>query len=75
LVGWYLPIGLLLVYFLSVLLVSAIQHKSGLIALKSLQAVMVQLYGYGWGFARSYVKLFNTRKTPEDILPELFFRK
>ena len=75
LVGWYLPIGLLLFYFLSVLLVSAIQHKSGLIALKSLQAVMVQLYGYGWGFARSYVKLFNTRKTPEELLPELFFRK
>jgi hypothetical protein len=46
-----------------------------LIALKSLQAVMVQLYGYGWGFARSYVKLFNTRKTPEELLPELFFRK
>lgn len=73
--GWFLPVGLLGLYFLATVLVSAVQYRSVVISMLSLQAVMVQLYGYGWGFIRSYVKLLNKRKTAEELLPELFFRK
>jgi glycosyltransferase involved in cell wall biosynthesis len=73
--GWYLPVGLLGLYFLAILLVSGVQYKNMGISVLSLMAVIVQLYGYGWGFVRSYFKLLNKRKTAEELLPELFFRK
>ena len=50
-----------------------IKNKSIEIALYSLVATIIQFYGYGVGFLKSFINLFLLKKKPESAHPELFF--
>ena len=63
------------VYFLMVLVVSTIQNKSLKIGLLSVVAVWKQFYGYGTGFLKSFVLVQVLKKNPQEVFPELFFKK
>lgn len=62
-------------YFLAVILLSAIQNKSLTIGFLSLIAVWKQFYGYGTGFLKSFVQVQMLKKDPKQVFPELFFKK
>jgi hypothetical protein len=62
-------------YFFLLFLVSWIQNKNSTIAYYSVYAAVIQFYGYGTGFLKSYYKIFILRQKPEIAFPELFFKK
>ena len=62
-------------YFLVLFLVSTYQNKSVKIGYLSLIAVWKQFYGYGTGFAESFIKIIVLKQNPQKTFPELFFKK
>lgn len=60
-------------YFVLLGILSLIQNRSFKIAFYSIVATVVQFYGYGMGFFKSYVKIFILKKAPREAFPELFF--
>lgn len=60
-------------YFVLIFVVSTIQNRSLKIGLWSILAVMIQFYGYGFGFLKSFILIQLLKKEPEKVFPELFF--
>lgn len=60
-------------YFVLIFVVSTIQNRSLKIGLSSILAVMIQFYGYGFGFLKSFILIQLLKKEPEKVFPELFF--
>jgi len=69
------PLGLFFFYYILVFCDSLLKNRSIAVALLSLVAVTIQLLGYGYGFLKSTVLLSLIRKAPEEIFPNLFFKK
>ena len=63
----------LLLYVLTVFLLSTLQNKSAYIGLLSVAAVFVQFFGYGWAFLRSTYHIRWCKKDPKTQFPHLFF--
>lgn len=63
------------IYFVFIGLSSLFQNKSLLIAFYSVIAAIIQFYGYGIGFLRSFYKISVLKMNPEQAFPELFFKK
>ena len=72
--GIWFFLGLYLLYFLLIFIISMIQSKSLIIALYSLFAVATQFYGYGIGFLKSFWNIIILKKSPQKSFPELFFK-
>ena len=72
----YLLIPLLLYYAL-IFIASSLQYRNISIGLLSIITSAIQLYGYGWGFIKSYVKkvMFGKTKTVEDELNKYYNKK
>ncbi len=70
-----LPVYLYILYLLTVLVLSSLQNKSLKIGLYSVVAVGIQFYGYGLGYAESFLKIHLLKAVPQDAFPELFFKK
>lgn len=66
--------GIYLFYFIILFGVSAFKHRSFLVALYSVLAVMIQFFGYGFAFLISYTQIIIFKKNPEVIYPNLFFK-
>lgn len=62
-------------YFLAILVGSTLQSKNLKIGFFSLFAVATQFYGYGIGFLKSYWNIILLKKKPQEVFPELFFKK
>lgn len=62
-------------YFTILFVFSVIQNKSVKIGFFSIIAVFIQFFGYGFGFLESYFKISVLKKNPEEVFPELFFKK
>jgi glycosyltransferase involved in cell wall biosynthesis len=62
-------------YFLAIFIVSTFQNKSLKIGFFSLIAVVTQFYGYGTGFLKSFWNIKVLKKKPQEVFPELFFKK
>lgn len=62
-------------YFLAIFIVSTLQNKSLKIGFFSLFAVVTQFYGYGTGFLKSFWNIKLLKKKPQEVFPELFFKK
>lgn len=77
LLGFKIPhfLGLYIIYFTILFLVSLFVNKSLKIALYSVYAAIIQFYGYGKGFLLSFYKIFILKQKPEEAFPELFFKK
>lgn len=63
------------IYFFVLFLVSSYQNKSIKIGYLSVIAVWKQFYGYGTGFIQSFVKVIILKQKPQEVFPELFFKK
>ena len=66
---------LFLCYFGMIFVSSLVQNKNIEIAFYSIIATVIQFYGYGLGFIKSFFKVFILKKKPEEAHPELFFKK
>ncbi|XLS30905.1 glycosyltransferase [Flavobacteriaceae bacterium M23B6Z8] len=71
--GYFLPIMAMLLYFLLIFVESLIKNKNLLVALLSIPAVIIQFFGYGYGFFKSTWKVGIMKRTPEKAFPKLFF--
>jgi len=69
-----LPLKLYGVYFITSFLLALISTKNGIAALFSILAIMIQFFGYGYGFLKSTVKLIFSNKDVEEQFPNLFFK-
>lgn len=68
-------LGIYGLYFLAIFIVSTFQNKSLKIGFFSLIAVVTQFYGYGTGFLKSFWNIKVLKKKPQEVFPELFFKK
>lgn len=62
-------------YFTLLFLFGTIQNASLKIGSLSLIASVIQFYGYGTGFLKSFIKVVLFKQEPEKAFPELFFKK
>ena len=67
-------ISLYMIYFIVAFLVALISTKSLIVALQSVVAILIQFYGYGYGFLKSTLKLKMSKKSPQQQFPNLFFK-
>ena len=64
-----------ILYFIITFILALLSSKSIVVSLLSLMAVVVQFFGYGYGFLKSnLLLLLNSNKEPETIFPKLFFK-
>ncbi|WP_103864624.1 glycosyltransferase family 2 protein [Aquimarina sp. I32.4] len=73
--GWWYFMAFLIVYLGVIFLGATVQYKNISIGLQSILAVMIQFYGYGKGFLKSYYYIHLLKKTPEKQFKKLFFSK
>ncbi len=62
-------------YFILLFSTSFLQNKSFEIAGYSVVAAVIQFYGYGIGFLKSFLKIHILKMKPEVAFPNLFFKK
>lgn len=64
-----------ILYFIITFILALLSSKSIVVSILSLMAVVVQFFGYGYGFLKSnMLLLLNSNKEPETIFPKLFFK-
>ncbi|WP_422104978.1 glycosyltransferase [Winogradskyella sp.] len=68
-----LPLYLYLFYFVLAFTLALISTKNIGVALQSVLAVIIQFFGYGYGFLKSTFNLLVLRKKPREAFPKLFF--
>lgn len=61
-------------YFIITFFVALISTKSVKVSLLSLVAILVQFFGYGYGFFKSTFVLQSSKRKPEILFPDLFFK-
>lgn len=71
--GYLALFGVFLLYFVAIILDSAVKNKSILIGLISLRAVLTEFFGYGLGFLKSTFYIRLLKRNPQNQFPELFF--
>ncbi|OMP29781.1 glycosyltransferase family 2 protein [Mangrovimonas sp. DI 80] len=74
LLGYSFGILAYLAYFFIAFLLALFETKSLEVALKSMYAIAIQFFGYGYGFLKSTITLKVLGKTPEAAFPHLFFK-
>ena len=67
------PILIYALYFLIAFSMALLDSKSFYVAILSMIAIFIQFGGYGYGFLKSTLKLKSTKKSPEELFPNLFF--
>ena len=68
-------LSLYFVYFTIIFLHATYLNKSGIVGILSIQATAIQFFGYGTGFLKSYVQTNVLKRKPENVFPELFYKK
>jgi glycosyltransferase involved in cell wall biosynthesis len=72
-VGYKLPIIMFAVYFLLAFFMAFIKYNLS-VALMVTPTILIQFFGYGWGFLKSTITLLLSKKKPEELFPYLFFK-
>lgn len=67
-------IQMYLLYFIVVFVLALITTKSIIVALYAIPAIVVQFFGYGFGFLKSTIIIGVFKKDPKQFFPELFFK-
>ncbi|HIC30491.1 MAG TPA: glycosyltransferase [Flavobacteriaceae bacterium] len=62
-------------YFGIAFILAIYKTKSIVVAIKSLLAIIIQFFGYGYGFLKSTLVLSLSKRNPELLFPSLFFKK
>ncbi|MFC0604520.1 glycosyltransferase [Winogradskyella pulchriflava] len=68
-----LPFYLYCFYFALAFILALFSTKSIIVAFQSIIAILVQFFGYGYGFLKSTFSLLVLRKQPKEAFPNLFF--
>lgn len=63
-----------LAYFSIAFLWSSVINKNIVVGLQSIMAIMVQFFGYGYGFLKSTIAISLMGKNPRTVFPQLFFK-
>ncbi|WP_461598248.1 glycosyltransferase family 2 protein [Winogradskyella sp.] len=71
--GIMLPLYIFLSYFIIAFLMAFYVNKNSIVALLALIAIVVQFFGYGYGFLWSTLNIKLLNKIPEERFPQLFF--
>jgi glycosyltransferase involved in cell wall biosynthesis len=61
-------------YFIIAFVLALISNRSFSVALQALLAIVVQFFGYGYGFLKSTFNLVLLKRNPEKTFPQLFFK-
>ncbi|GAA3589088.1 glycosyltransferase [Flavivirga amylovorans] len=61
-------------YFVITLILALITTKSISVSILSIVAVIIQFFGYGYGFFKSTIAVSILNKNPETYFPKLFFK-
>jgi len=61
-------------YFICAFLLALIKTKSLEVSFLSLVAIIIQFFGYGYGFLKSTIVIGIFRNNPETYFPQLFFK-
>lgn len=69
----YLLLQLYVAYFLITFISALMVTKNSKIAFYAIITTAIQFYAYGFGFAKSYYKLFIKKQKPEQAMSEMFF--
>ncbi|MEM9142421.1 MAG: glycosyltransferase [Bacteroidota bacterium] len=72
--GIYIPLTLYTLYFLLVFFGALGRYGNLGVALLTIPAVCIQFWGYGYGFLKSSIWITFSRKSPEMLFPDLFFK-
>ncbi len=72
--GYRFPLLAYGIYFSLCFISSLVTSKSIAVAVMSIPAVCIQFFGYGWGFLKSWSSLKTSKKSAEDLFPDLFFK-
>ncbi len=73
--GYWYFVAILGLYFSLIFLGATFTYKNISIGIQSILAVMIQFYGYGKGFLKSYYYIHLLKKVPEKQFETLFFSK
>lgn len=74
--GRYLwPIIIYIAYFTFIFLDALIKNKNLVVAFFAIIAVMIQFFGYGYGFLKSVILVNFSESKPQELFPELFFKQ
>ncbi len=68
-------IYLYILYFALSFIVAIVNTKRLTVAILSLLAIIIQFFGYGYGFLKSTFKLNTSRRDVEEQFPDLFFKE
>lgn len=62
------------IYFIIAFMLSLFQTKKLSVSFLSIIAILIQFFGYGYGFIKSTIAIEILGKTPEQHFPNLFFK-
>ncbi|WP_439152343.1 glycosyltransferase, partial [Winogradskyella sp.] len=65
---------LYIAYFIVAFVLALFNTKNVIVAFQAIFAIIIQFFGYGYGFLKSTVNIQVLRKDPKDAFPELFFK-
>ncbi|TRO66999.1 glycosyltransferase [Christiangramia sabulilitoris] len=74
-IGEFFFLGVYIIYLILIGVDAAIKNKSFYIGILAVRAVLVQFFGYGFGFLNSTLKTGILNKQPEKEFPQLFFKR
>lgn len=72
--GFYFPLLCYVFYFSLLFVIALYKTKSIKIAFLSLIATIIQFYGYGLGYLKSFLLIQILKKNPKEVFPEMFFK-
>ncbi|WP_412985411.1 glycosyltransferase [Pontimicrobium sp. IMCC45349] len=70
----FIPLYFVVFYYLLSFVLALISTKSAVVAVLSLIAICIQFFGYGYGFLKSNLKMTFSKKIPQELFPNLFFK-
>ncbi len=71
----FLPLLAYALYFSVAFILAILKTKNLMVAIKSVLAIIIQFFGYGYGFLKSTIILSLSSKKPENLFPSLFFKR
>ncbi|MGB0980734.1 MAG: glycosyltransferase [Winogradskyella sp.] len=69
-----LPLYFYIAYFVLSFIFAFIKNKSVSVAFLAMLAILIQFFGYGYGFIKSTIQLVILGKSPKNACPHLFFK-
>ncbi len=73
-IGIELPLKSIGLYFVISFIIALVSTKNLIVPFLAIIAIMVQFFGYGYGFLKSTLILSLSKKSAEQLFPNLFFK-